>query len=121
MTEWFSGILAIAAVLVCIGTMRILRLELQTTNLPWRDDKVSRISLALILYAVGAVVLLIAAFAGRLGAAPEPLWFTWTAFTFWIIANTMIISITGWLKSCLILYAVWSGLCVFAVTNHWWS
>lgn len=121
MTEWFAGMLLIASVAMCVGLWPLVRLEIISANVKWNHNKALRIAGALLVHAVGALVLLSAAFLGKVGDMIAPLWFTWTAFSLWLIAKSMIVSVTGWFRTMLIAYAIWSGFCVFAVSNHWWS
>lgn len=121
MTEWFSGMLTIASILMCRGLIPLIRLELATGEVAWTRNKSLRLSVALLIYAVGAVSLLAASFIGHLSEIEQPMWFTWSAFALWLCSKTMIISVTGWMRTCLALYTAWSGFCVFAMSHNWWA
>lgn len=112
MTEWLSGMLAIASVFMCLGLWPLLRIELRESEVPWYRNKALRISSALWLHGFGAIALFSSAFRGMLDEITGPaLYFVWCAFALWLIAKVMIVSVSGWLKTCLALFAVWTAGC----------
>lgn len=120
MTEWLSGMLAIASVFMCLGLWPLMRIELRDSKLPWYRNKALRIAAALWLHGFGAIALFSSAFWGRLDEVAGPaLWFVWWAFGLWLVAKTMIISVSGWLKTCLALFAAWSAGCAFVAITGW--
>lgn len=121
MTEWFSGMLVVASLIMCWGLVPLIRIELSEGGVVWTGNKSLRLSFALLIYAVGSIFLLAASLIGHLSEIDQPMWFTWSALALWLCSKTLIISVTGRMKTCLALYALWSGFSVFAITEHWWA
>jgi hypothetical protein len=117
MTSWLSGMLAIASIIMVIGLGPLVKAELHESSRPWYRNKALRISLALYIHGIGAVVL----FASPLMAGVEQtagvaLYLLWAALGMWLLAKTLIISavskrigltialFVGWTAGC----AAWS-------------
>lgn len=119
---WLAGMLAISSIIMCIGIWPLLRMELNATHEPWRQNKALRLAFALWLHGAGSLVLFSSTlFAGLrmalgiervAGTASVALWMAWLALTLWLVAKTMIVSVAGRLRLCLALYAVWTVVCV---------
>lgn len=118
---WLAGMLAISSIIMCIGVWPLLRMELHVADEPWRQNKALRLAFALWLHGAGSLVLFSSTlFAGLRQAigvdrvadsGAVALWMVWCALTLWLVAKTMIVSVTGRLRLSLVLYAIWSVVC----------
>lgn len=122
LTEWLTGMLAIASVFMCLGLWQLIRVELRESTVPWYRNKALRVSTALWMHGIGAILLFSSALRGRLDGVTAPaLYLIWAAFGLWLVAKTMIVSVSGWLRTCLVLFALWSAFCAFGALNGWWG
>jgi hypothetical protein len=114
-TNWLTGMLAIASVIMCVGLWPLVRAEWRAEDQRWRDNKALRLAAAFYIHGIGAVVLFASPFFSEVErVAGLALYLAWAAFGMWLLAKVLIISVSGRLRLCMVLFAVWSAFCALA-------
>ena len=110
--------LAIASAIMCFGLWPLVKAEWRSSShIRWWDNRAFKLALALYIHGMGAIIL----FASVPLTAPRKvdeaiaLYLLWGVFGLWLVAKTLIISVTGRLKLCAVLFAAWSAGCA------WWA
>lgn len=118
-TNWLLGMLAVASVVMCVGLYPLVMTELHDGRQYWLRNKALRFSAALVIHAVGAIMLFTTpALAWLPHGNVVALYVAWGAMGLWLLAKTMIVSVSGGLRICLALFVVWTAL-VTAVRVFW--
>jgi hypothetical protein len=108
-TTWLFRMLAAASVLMCFWLWGTVRAEIHADNAPWYRNKALRLSSALFIHGIGAVLL----FASPLFQDVEQpvgiaLFLLWGALALWLVAKLLIISVVGRLGVCLAVLGTWT-------------
>ena len=113
MTAWLTGMLAIASAIMCIGLWPLVKAEWRKTDESWWRNRAFKLALALYIHGMGAIILFasIPLTASDTVDAAVALYLLWGVFGLWLVAKTLIISVTGRLKLCAVLFAAWSAGC----------
>lgn len=112
MTVWLTGMLAIASLIMCVGLWQIVRQELADGSQHWWLNKALRLSGAFYLHGVGAIILFASSLlAGINTPTGIVIYSVWAGLGLWLLAKTMIISVSGGFRLCLMSYMAWTTGC----------
>lgn len=108
-TAWLFRMLAGASVLMCIWLWPMVKAEFHTEGVPWYRNKALRLSSALFIHGIGAVLLFASPMFYR---ADQPLGLAvvlmWAALALWLAAKLLFISVVGRLGLCLGILGAWT-------------
>lgn len=112
MTVWLTGMLAIASLIMCVGLWQIIRKELADQAEHWWLNRSLRLSGAFYIHGLGAIVLFTSSLFTRADLPTGIILYTaWAALGLWLLAKTMIVSVSGGFRLCLFLYLLWTAGC----------
>lgn len=120
MTVWLTGMLAIASAIMCIGLWPIVKSELRAEDVVWWRNKALRVSGALYIHGAGAVILFATIPLSSNGLmVGVSAYLLWAVLGLWLLAKTLVISVSGRLRFSLLAFAIWTAGCAFYSLMGW--
>jgi len=104
--------LAIASAIMCIGLWPIVKAEFLAQDAVWWRNRALRISGALYIHGAGALVMFAAIpFAAKDVVLGITAYMLWAVLGLWLLAKTLIISISGRLTLTALAFTTWTAGC----------
>ena len=108
-TIWFAGLLAIASVFMIRAAVPLLLTELRTADEGPAENRVLRLSAALLIHGIGTVGLILSPFAGWLGYELVSIYLFWLVLSLLLTGKLLVVhSISRLIRVCVLWLGAWT-------------